>query len=38
MPDGKRFIMVKEQPQPSQAAGWPQLNVVLNWSPDLTRR
>ena len=38
MPDGKRFIMIKEQSQPGEPAGTLQMNVVLNWSRDLKRR
>jgi eukaryotic-like serine/threonine-protein kinase len=37
-PDGKRFIIVKELPGQTQAAGTSQLNVVLNWSAELKRR
>lgn len=36
-PDGKRFIMIKELPGPADAADTPQMNVVLNWSPDVKR-
>ena len=37
MPDGKRFIMVKELPDQGRAAGTTQMNVVVNWSQGLKR-
>jgi Tol biopolymer transport system component len=38
-PDGKRFLMMKEPPGSSSAAGGPRkINIVLNWFEELKQR
>ena len=36
-PDGRRFLMIKEQAENSDASGPSQFTVVLNWFDELKR-
>jgi hypothetical protein len=37
-PDGRRFLMIKENAPGAATSGRPELVVVLNWSEELKRK